>query len=306
LGFGCAYLTPENAHVLDAAFDAGIRHFDVGRSYGRGLTEGLLGRFIKRHQGEITVTSKYGIKPPFSHPLHGVARAVIKPILRRIRRSARIERRLDALPLLNTQKALFQGAEARESLALSLRNLRLDRLDVFLMHEAEPADLADAGLLDMLRDAASRGQIGSFGVGGKSTHLPQLRIQRPEYCRVLQYDWTPPSPVPSLSGSLSIVYRVAGEPVKRVRGELHADPDLCRHWSQEVGWDLHARGAFEQLMLHAAVALRPDALVLFSSTRPEHIVANVRAATDGAMRASALRLCEMLRARQAAAGVGPP
>ena len=35
-------------YILDAAYDAGIRHFDVARAYGHGLSEGYLGAFLRR------------------------------------------------------------------------------------------------------------------------------------------------------------------------------------------------------------------------------------------------------------------
>jgi D-threo-aldose 1-dehydrogenase len=303
LGFGCAYLTPDNRHVLETAYDAGIRHFDVARSYGRGLTEGMLGRFLSRHEGELTVTSKYGIKPPFSHPIHGAARAILKPILKRLRRAARVDARLNNLSALNTQKAAFSGAEARASLALSLRNLRLQRLDLFLMHEAQPADLADESLLDALHEAQRAGRIGAFGVGGPAKNVAELGRARPQYCDVLQYEWTAAQPIPATPGGLSIVYRIFGDSMRRIHDGLSSDPDRRRSWSDEIGRDLAIPGMLPQLLLNAAVALRPDAIVLFSTTQPKHVIANVQFATDISQRASALRLVDLLRATNASSSV---
>ena len=296
LGFGCAYLTPENRSVLDAAYEAGIRHFDVARSYGSGLTEGMLGRFLKRHRGEITVTSKYGIRPPFSHPLHAAARAILKPLVRRVRRRPVIESRLGAAVLSN-QKAAFSGTEAMSSLDLSLRNLGLDRLDLFLMHEPEPEDLADPSLLASLHDAVRAGKIGAFGVGGKSVHVHRLRAERPGFCGVLQHDWNPLQSVTTYPGTTQISYRVYGEPARQVRSEFSANAGLQRQWSDAVGLDLAAPGLIEQLFLRAAVALRPDTLILFSSTQAQHVLANVRAASDKALEPAALTLVEFLRTR---------
>ena len=297
LGFGCAYLSPENVSVLDAAYDAGIRHFDVARSYGSGLTEGMLGRFLKRHRADITVTSKYGIRPPFSHPLHAAARAILKPLTRRVRRTPVIESRLGAAVLSN-QKAAFNGAEAASSLNLSLRNLGVDRLDLFLMHEAEPADLADPSLLAALHDAVRAGKIGAFGVGCKAVHLGRLRAQRPGFCGVLQHDWNPLQSVPDYPGSAQILYRVYGEPARQLRSEFSADAALRRQWSDAIGLDLAAPGLLEQLFLHATVALRPDALILFSSTQAQHVLANVRAASEKTLEPAALRLVEFMRTRR--------
>jgi D-threo-aldose 1-dehydrogenase len=300
LGFGCAYLTPENSNVLEAAYDAGVRHFDVARSYGSGLTEGMLGRFLRRHRAEITLTSKYGIRPPFSHPLHAAARAILKPLVRRLRRRPVIESKLGAAVLSN-QKASFTGAEAMSSLNLSLRNLGVDRLDIFLMHEAQPADLADPSLFAVLQDAVRAGKIGAFGVGGKAAHLDQLRTERPGFCQVLQHDWNPLLPTRPYPDNFQILYRVYGGPARQLRSEFTTDPGLLRQWSNEVGLDLATPGLLEQLFLRAAVALRPEALILFSSTQAQHVLANVRAASERSLEAAALKLLE--RARRCTAGI---
>lgn len=298
LGFGCAYITPENEEALDAAFDAGIRHFDVARSYGRGLTEGILGRFIRRHPGAITITSKFGIVPPFSRPIHALARQLLKPLISRLRRSRSFDRRMNASQVLSVVKASFTGAEAIASLEISLRNLQTDRIDLFMMHEAEPADLGDPTLLDALIEATRRGTIGAFGVGGRATHLPELLAQRPDFCRVLQYDWNALQTIPADSATLPIVYRVHGEPSRQARAAFAADADRLRLWSDEIDQDLTVPGVLEQLLLAATVRLRPDALVLFSSSRPAHIAANVRAVTDSSKSQAGLRLVELLRTSQ--------
>ena len=294
LGFGCAYLTPENAAVLDAAFEAGIRHFDVARAYGRGLTEGIVGKFLRRHAAEVTVTSKYGITPPFSHPLHAWARRVLKPAVRRLRRRPVLDQRLNAVGALQTRKASFRGGDARDSLQLSLRNLGLARIDLYLMHEPVAADLRDPELVEVLRAATADGRIGAFGIGGPVRHLDELLAQQPEFGGVLQYEWTAIEPKRPDTDSFTVLYRVIGGPVKRVESALAEDEALRRRWSNEIGHDL-APGAVAGLMLHAAAALQPEAMILFSSTRGQRILDNVRVATDARLTGAALRLVELAK-----------
>jgi diketogulonate reductase-like aldo/keto reductase len=296
LGFGCAYVSPDNSRVLDAAYDAGVRHFDVARSYGRGLTEGILGRFLKRCSEQVTVTSKYGITPPFSHPLHALARAVLKPALKRLRRASIINRRLDLQSIIQNRKGAFSADDARRSLELSLRNLKLDTIDVFLMHDADADDLVDPGLLQVLNDAVLAGQVGAFGVGGPSDHLGRLRTERLAFCRILQYEWTPLDPVVSWANSFPILYRVFGGPVGILRETLLAERALRRQWSDEIDQDLSIPGTLERLMLNAALELRREGLVLFSTTQPERVLQNVRMATDPRLTSAAMRLATMARA----------
>ena len=65
LGFGCNALLGEKTStnglaLLDAAFDAGIRYFDVARVYGYGEAETLVGKFSKGKRTEILIASKFG------------------------------------------------------------------------------------------------------------------------------------------------------------------------------------------------------------------------------------------------------
>jgi hypothetical protein len=294
LGFGCAYLAPDNIRVLDAAYEAGIRHFDVARAYGRGLTEGILGRFLKR-RADATITSKYGITPPFSHPVHALARAVLKPVLRRLRSTPAVNRRIEQQAIMRNRKATYAAADAHESLRLSLRNLMVDHIDVFLMHDAEADDLADPALLEILREAVVRGQIGAFGVGGPSRNIPRLHRERPAFCDVLQFEWTALDSSSSAVDCFPILYRSFGGPVHILRDGLLADLTLRRDWSNEIGHDLSVPGMLERLMLNAALTLRPEAIVLFSSTQPDRVLHNVRVATDSALSPAALRLVELGR-----------
>ncbi len=69
LGFGCAQLLRlprrrDRRRLLDAAFDAGLRHFDVARMYGLGMAEGEVGRFARDRRAEISIATKFGIDPP--------------------------------------------------------------------------------------------------------------------------------------------------------------------------------------------------------------------------------------------------
>ena len=69
LGFGCASIMGKmseksSTYALSYAFDVGITHFDIARSYGFGMAERALGEFIKNKRDKLTVTSKFGVVPP--------------------------------------------------------------------------------------------------------------------------------------------------------------------------------------------------------------------------------------------------
>ncbi len=87
LGYGCSSLMggmnrSESLAALEAAFDAGIRHFDVAPMYGFGEAESCLGEFLGRHRADVTVTTKYGIPPARNQGLIGVARSIARPLVK--------------------------------------------------------------------------------------------------------------------------------------------------------------------------------------------------------------------------------
>ena len=97
IGFGCAGLfrIPDRKTrrvTLDAAYDAGIRHFDVAPMYGLGLAETELAPFLKGRRADITVTTKFGIEPTLL--AKGVAR-VQKPMRAFLAKSSCRQRRIE-------------------------------------------------------------------------------------------------------------------------------------------------------------------------------------------------------------------
>ena len=299
LGFGCAYLTPDTRHLLDIAHDAGIRHFDVGRSYNRGHAEAVVGRFLAGRGEGVTVTSKFGILPDAGALHLRLARRLLGPLVRRLRRGGALPSPQTAAAPPPMRRATFTADEARASLEASLRLLRRDRLDLFLMHEATPDELRDPGLLSFLEGAAARGLIGAFGVGGPAGRNSALMAQAPAFCRVLQFDWTlldPPAP----AAPFQVRYRVFSRSNPQVRAALD-DPQTLKAWSTATGLDLARPGEAQRLLLKAALETRPDDLVLVSSTNPAHILANVETAEDDRLIAPALALAKHVQAQ----AVGP-
>lgn len=296
LGFGCGYLTPEDARLLDVAYEAGIRHFDVAPVYGRGLAEPTLGRFLHR-KTDVTVATKFGLEPPPGGAgWIGPARRILKPVIGRLRRLKAFDSGLSAAVGALYRKAEYTAEAAEASLLRSLRHLKRDRVDILLMHEARADDLRDEGLLAFLRTAAAKGRIGGFGVGGDAGHLPAIELEHPAYCKVRQYDWTALSAVRNPLGSFDVLFRVHSGEARQIKSALGADGALAKLWSREIGRDLVEPGVFEQLMLKAALEANPAALVLVSSSKSENILANARAAADPSLAVPALRLIDLARA----------
>src|SRR2546428_83538 len=89
LGFGCSSLLggktrAEGLRLLESAYEAGIRHFDVARYYSFGDAEGLVGEFARGRRDRITITTKFGLQP---HRRLAKARGALQLVRRMMRAS---------------------------------------------------------------------------------------------------------------------------------------------------------------------------------------------------------------------------
>ena len=303
LGFGSSSLMGamgrrESLAVLEAAFDAGIRHFDTAPMYGYGQAEGCLGDFLVRHSADVTVTTKYGIPPPQRSSLIGAARRVAGPIVKRLPGIKQQMLKLANAATGVEAKLPFTAAAARASLERSLTQLRTGRIDVWLLHEVEAGDLRDDGLLRLLEDAASQGTIGTFGVASEAGKIPDLLASRPAYCRVLQYEWSLLDLAPSPAERFRIHHRSLTQNFRSLHRNLQSRRDVCRQWSSEVGVDLADAAQLARLMLRAALVINPASVILFSSKKAAHIQQNVRTAGDASLDAPARKLYDLMQTRR--------
>jgi len=289
LGFGCAYLSPETAHLVDVAWEAGVRHFDVAPSYGRGVNEGLLGAALTGR--DATVATKFGIEPVYGDNV-GLAlclRALARPALMllpglRARLSRRIAQR--------AVRARFNPEAARASLARSLAALKRSSIDLLLLHEASAEDLDGGELISFLEEQRAIGVIGAFGPGGAFDTSRGL-LDRFEAMRgVAQYDWSPIAPDRLCPDArFQLLYHTASL-APSLRRAFAAGVVDAADWSTRLDADVREPGVLETTLLRMSLDAQPCALVLFSSKQPEHIRANVAAANDvrTGLRAQALRL----------------
>jgi D-threo-aldose 1-dehydrogenase len=267
LGYGCSSLMgamgrKESLAMLECAFDAGVRHFDVAPMYGFGQAEICLGGFLARHRSDVTVTTKYGIPPAKNQGLIGVARSIARPIVK-------------LLPGL--KKGLSQV-------------------------EVEASDLSDDRLLRLLEDSVAAGTIGTFGVGSGGLKIGALLAARPEYCPVVQFEWSVMDPqVPSMA-SFRIHHRALTDNFRTLHAELAADTTRCTRWSAAVDADLADTETLASLMLKASLVENPEAVILFSSKSPTHMRHNVAVAQDASLVAPARRLYELVQQHRVVPG----
>jgi D-threo-aldose 1-dehydrogenase len=303
LGFGCgsimgAMSRRDSLKLLEAAYDAGIRHFDVAPRYGYGEAESCLGEFLQRHRGQVTVATKYGTLPPKKSALIGVGRRVAVPVIKRLPGVKQRLARAANAATRNKERPSFTATQAKESLNNSLTALRTDRIDLWLLHEVQANELQDDRLLQLLEAEVRAGTIGSFGIGSSADRIPALLTERSAYCRALQYEWSIlDAPIES-SKHFRIHHRTLTKNFLAFHSNLVKSNQLCQRWSQLVNADLSNPETLARLMLKAALVLNPASIILFSSKNPVHIQANVDTAADPALEAPACQLHALVQAER--------
>jgi D-threo-aldose 1-dehydrogenase len=158
----------EAARTLQAAWDAGIRAFDTAPHYGVGLSERRIGEFLSgRPRGEFAVSTKVGrLLVPATGSVDGADGFYGTPPLTRVRDYSR------------------DGV--LRSLEDSLRRLRLDRVDIALIHD--PDDHLSQALDEAypaLADLRAQGVVAAIGAGMNSAAPLAWLIERADLDCVL-------------------------------------------------------------------------------------------------------------------------
>lgn len=299
VGFGCSSLvgmvSPKEARELvDAAYDAGIRHFDVARSYGQGRAESVLGRALGSRRSNVTITSKFGLNVPSRPLLIDVSRAILRPIARRLRRVWSQARSVTGAMVETLD---FSRRNAELSLDITLRELGTDYLDILLLHEASAEALNDPELLDFLEQSRQSRKIRGYGVGSKVQKLAALTTSHPEYCPIVQHEWSAlSSDVPVPRSSFRITHGALAQSFAQLQDTFRKNPGLAKSASEAVGLDVSIPEHLSSLLLRGAALKYPDAVTLFSARSSERIHRNAEALENAELDASCLALLDYLAA----------
>ncbi len=277
LGFGCAGLLRlptqwQREKLLRTALDAGITHFDVARMYGAGAAEGILGSCLKGRLDRATVATKFGF--PCGVPtrrqvaIQSAARWVanwhpaVKKILKRSSAPAG-DRHYD-----------YSVGEMERSLATSLKELRVERLDLFFIHEPRAADRVPEDLGEALRLLKKKGDIGAFGLSALPDDLAYFFRERPELRgEAVQYPFLradaslPPIPAEMYAGA----FHVLAGPLGVVAQHVERDTSFARTWSEKLGLDLRRRESLALSLLAVSLNARPEGMTLFFTSKASRI-----------------------------------
>ncbi|MEZ5939665.1 MAG: aldo/keto reductase [Hyphomonadaceae bacterium] len=292
LGFGCGNLhADENAdaslRLLETALDAGVTWFDVARLYGEGEAEGLLGKAIKGRRDGLVIVSKAGILPT-PNGLH----------LRAADKAARLARRLPGLGALVAEPAprspvfgVFDPAALRRSVETSLRNLGVDNLDLLLLHECTLADASRPELVDLLETLKLEGKIAAWGSAAVDAEALAIAQAAPPGLSAMQFPHTVLEPVlPAVrahTGVLAIVHSLFSGEVRRFLSDIATRPQLADK-ARALGIDPADTRAMGVRLMALALRENRGGVVLFSTSNPGAIAANLAAASIPAHEADAM------------------
>lgn len=293
LGFGCAELfrlpsARERRRVLDAAYAAGIEHFDVAPMYGLGLAEPELGAFARTRGDRIAIATKFGIGLTLAAralaPVQGPVRRVLemRPGMRAAARTSAAGPTSGPMGSLLYRSPGFNSAAARGSLQRSLRALGRDHVDLLLLHDPAPSAVP-GDLAACLEEIKSIGLAHAWGVAGEPCDVMAVAGELALTPDVVQVrDDVFHGGGRADQGWRRITFGTLGDAIGRVVSHLHARPRERRRWVDVVDRDVADAEVVAGLLLRDARRRNPSGITLFSTTRPERIAPAVAAATSDA------------------------
>jgi D-threo-aldose 1-dehydrogenase len=281
LGFGCVKLTThrerrEAVRILEQTFGLGITHFDVARAYGFGRAEYILGEFLRGKRDRVTVATKFGLVPPSGLPgnrwVIDLAKKLLRPFPRLLRRAKERGASMG-------QVGAFSPEAAIRSLETSLRAMQTDYVDMFLLHEATLADAASEPLMETLQRQITKGKVRYIGIASDFTKLRgDIGLLSGTY-QVLQFDdnaQTRNLKTLAHRDKRSLITHSIFRPAKPLREAIAAHPEIAEQFSLRIDAELRNPEVIGSLLLHYALRSNTEGAVLFSSSDPKRLAANVR------------------------------
>jgi len=282
LGFGCAPVMGRvgKRQSLDAmamAYDNGVTHFDVARSYGYGEAEKVLGIFASGRRDKLTIATKFGIVPPNRSKVLSLVKPVARIILERLPflRSAVAETTAEFLPA-----GFYSVGDARNSIEKSLLELQTDYIDILFIHDCRLEDELSDELLVFLDSLIQEGKIRAWGLATGRQWAPSLFAKLSHKPQVAQYEnniWTSSEDNENEGLQTHSIFHSPFGGMKK-HSAIH---QLCMNeallsWASREGIQIDHEN-FRRFMLEAAIDLAGGGIVICSMFNHKHIKENIAA-----------------------------
>ena len=259
IGFGCAALTGilfehQAIALLETAFDNNISHFDTAPLYGKGYSEKILGKFLKGKREFITITTKFGLGQAKRQSLPAAIALPLNRMKKGIRKHSTSNPTFREPVLIIYRK--IEATDIKKSLENSLRNLRTDYIDYYLLHEGMPCFLTDESFI-YLTDLLNKGIVRKIGLAANYVNLIHPTHNLDENWEILQYENS------LLAPSANIIHEYPGK-----MHILHSVFSPLKYMRYK---NINAAA----ILLAIAIKRNPLGIVLFSTTQKKHIFENI-------------------------------
>ena len=263
IGFGCVGLSTHSfehdaLNLLNKVFDEGITHFDTAPIYGKGYSEKLLGKFLKTHQTEVTITTKFGLSSFNKIKIPASLALPLNFLKNKIKNKSIVLNFFQEPNLIPFRKIDLK--EIQLSIEYSLRNLSVDHIDNFLLHEALPNFLTDEAMHYILT-LKSKGIVNNIGIAASYNNISNLKLSQIADWDILQYENS------MLHASQNLINIFADK--------LHIYHSIFKP-IQYSNYKVDLKNDIAGILLARAVKLNPKGKSLFSSTNIKHIQSNLK------------------------------
>ena len=294
IGMGCASLgsriSPAHGQrMLEAAFEAGVIWYDVAPSYGAGRAEEILAPFVAAHRDRLFLCSKVGLVPPKNNGLMRLAYDLGRPVVAVARG---LSRRFRSIKATRNRRVTLTGDFIEASIASSLKRLRTDHLDVFALHDPDPADLGRDDVIRALERIVERGDARHVSMAG-SLDAALSAAALPVFTFFQMADDPDGRQLPALRDALDrpagfITHSALGVGGARDRmiSRLKKHPALVTE-AAAAGYGGPLPEIATTLLMRRAFAVNPDGVVLSSMFSGSHLADNVKLAAEPPSEAAA-------------------
>jgi diketogulonate reductase-like aldo/keto reductase len=286
IGFGCGGLLcgmdqVASLRLLETAIDCGITYFDTARMYGFGNAEAVLGRALLHRRDRFIIASKAGIFPASrSIPLRALNRGI--KFLHNI--APPLASQVPTLRAIHPRFGQLRVPDIRKSLEQSLKKLRTDYLDIFLLHECTEVDVDNAELRYFLQELQKEGKIRAFGIATGITETIHIMKAHPNLTSIVQIPnsiWNMNMqrlPCPIKGGV--VTHSILTHRFHDLAKQLSSNISLAKKWKSAIHIDPIDKAALARVLMAHALHTNPDGVVLFFSTKSENICAIANVATS--------------------------